>query len=65
MSLHKAIASGREHRQPYRGSRAFDYSCHNHRSCKRCEGDRLYQEKKAQEAAADDEARAAEAEDRG
>jgi hypothetical protein len=40
MSLIKAIKYGKEKRQPYRKSKAFDYSCHNHGSCKWCEGNR-------------------------
>ena len=39
--LHRAIASGAEHRREYRGSKAFDASCRNHRGCPYCEGSRL------------------------
>lgn len=44
MGLEKAIASGKEHRQPYRQSKAFDPSCRNHGGCPWCEGNRLYQQ---------------------
>lgn len=47
MSMHKAIASGQEHRQPYRKSKAFDYSCHNHGACGYCEDNRTYFARKA------------------
>jgi hypothetical protein len=33
MSLDKAIKTGKEHRKPYRGSKAFDRSCRNHGDC--------------------------------
>ncbi len=42
MSFHKAIKSGKEHRKPFRGSKAFDYSCHNHGSCPWCLGNRTH-----------------------
>ena len=35
MSLVKAIASGKEHRKPYRKSKAFDRSCQN-KTCSAC-----------------------------
>ena len=47
MSLEKAIAHGKEHRKPYRGSKAFDCSCRNHGSCSYCEGNRTLFDKKA------------------
>lgn len=47
MSLIKAINSGQEHRQKYRKSKAFDYSCHNHGSCSYCEDNRLHHDRKA------------------
>lgn len=30
MGLEKAIISGKEHRKPYKGAKAVDYSCRNH-----------------------------------
>lgn len=47
MSLEKAIASGKEHRQPYRGSQSFDVSCRAHGGghkwpCGYCERNRLW-----------------------
>ena len=50
MSLNKAIEHGKEHRKPYRGSKAIDSTCRNHGSCEWCEGNRLYQRIKAEEA---------------
>lgn len=40
MSLKRAIASGKEHRKPYRGSKSFDKSCRNHGGCPWCEENR-------------------------
>lgn len=40
MSLDRAIDSGKEHRKPYRGSKAFDHTCRNHGSCEWCKGNR-------------------------
>jgi positive regulator of sigma E activity len=51
VSLHKAIESGKEKRQPYRGSGAFDYSCHNHRSCGWCRSNRTIQQQRLEQAA--------------
>lgn len=42
MALNKAIEHGKEHRQPYRGSKAFDKTCRNHGGCSWCEGNRKY-----------------------
>ena len=42
MSMEKAIASGKEHRKKYRGTKAFDCSCRNHGTCDYCKGNRLY-----------------------
>ena len=42
MSLDKAIEHGKEHRKPYRGSKAIDPSCRNHGSCEVCRGNRLH-----------------------
>jgi hypothetical protein len=47
MSLDKAVHHGKEHRKPYRGSKAFDCSCRNHGSCSYCEGNRTLFDKKA------------------
>lgn len=54
MSLHKAIASGKEHRieygtknQPY--CKAVDPSCRNHGNCLWCKGNRLYKANKLNE----------------
>ena len=46
MSLDKAIEHGKEHRKPYRGSKAIDPSCRNHGGCPWCEGNRSIQTKK-------------------
>jgi hypothetical protein len=46
MSLEKAIKSGKEKRKPYYGSKAFDRTCRNHGTCKWCEENRLYKNKK-------------------
>jgi hypothetical protein len=40
MGLEKAIKSGKEHRKPYSGSKAFDCSCRNHGGCPWCEENR-------------------------
>jgi len=42
MSLEKAIKSGKEHRKPYRGSKAIDASCRNHGGCPYCEANRKH-----------------------
>ena len=42
MSLDKAIEHGKEHRKPYRGSKAIDYTCRNHGSCPWCERNRRH-----------------------
>ena len=47
--LDKAIASGKEHRKPYRGSKAIDCTCRNHGSCIWCRNNRLYSRKKIEE----------------
>jgi len=38
MALDKAIASGKEHRKPYRGAKSIDASCRNHGRCTYCGG---------------------------
>lgn len=42
MSLDKAIISGKEHRKPYRDTRAVDSWCRNHGRCLICRGNRTY-----------------------
>ena len=42
MSLDKAIIHKKEHRKPYRGAKAVDRSCRNHRGCPWCEENRQY-----------------------
>jgi hypothetical protein len=44
--LDKAIISGKEHRKPFRGSKAIDHTCRNHGSCAYCRENRLYNRKK-------------------
>lgn len=46
MSLDKAIKFGKEHRKPYRGSKAFDRSCRNHGSCAYCSNNRQINKKR-------------------
>ena len=43
MSLNKAIEHGKEHRKPYRKSKAIDKTCRNHGGCPWCEANRMYQ----------------------
>jgi len=40
--LDKAIEHGKERRKPYRGAKAVDSSCCNHRGCPYCERNRTY-----------------------
>ena len=42
MALDKAIKSGKEHRKPYRGSKAIDGTCRNHGSCPWCKENRQH-----------------------
>ena len=46
MSLNKSIQHGKEHRKPYRGSKAVDISCRNHGSCDWCKNNRLHKFRK-------------------
>jgi hypothetical protein len=46
MSLKKAINSGKEKRQKYRGPKRFDRSCRNHGSCNYCKDNRIYFDKR-------------------
>lgn len=48
MSLDKSIEHGKEHRKPYKGSKAVDSTCRNHGGCDWCEGNRMYKYKKRQ-----------------
>ena len=45
MGLEKAIEHGKEHRQHYRGSKRFAWSCRNNNGCPWCEGNRLHKSK--------------------
>lgn len=42
MALDKAIKSGKEHRKPYRKSKAIDKTCRNHGGCPYCEENRKH-----------------------
>ena len=42
MSLDKAIEHGKEHRKPYRGSKAIACSCRNHGTCDWCRENRQH-----------------------
>jgi hypothetical protein len=46
MSLDKAIDSGKERRQQYRGTKAIDRTCRNHGSCPWCAEGRQHREKR-------------------
>ena len=46
MSLEKAIKHGKEKREQYRKSKAFDRTCRNHGSCPYCENNRTFQKRK-------------------
>jgi hypothetical protein len=46
MSLDKAIASGKEHREPFRKSKRFDATCRNHGACPWCRGNRTHKYKR-------------------
>ena len=46
MGLEKATASGKEHRKPYRGTKAFDQTCRNHGACGWCLKTRTYRTRK-------------------
>ena len=59
MSLHKAIASGKEHRKEYVRAKLYDRTCRNHggyrggaaNQCPWCLEDRLYRTNKKKEQA--------------
>ena len=46
MSLNKAIEHGKEKRKPYYKNKKIDPSCRNHGSCKWCEENRTYKNRK-------------------
>lgn len=46
MSFDKAILHGKEHRKPYRGTKAIDRTCRNHGSCDWCKGNRTHKNDK-------------------
>lgn len=46
MSLDKAIKYGKEKRKLYRKAKSIDKSCRNHGSCKWCEENRTYKNRK-------------------
>ena len=53
MSMHKAIASGKEHRVEYgtKGQpfcKSVDPMCRNHKGCLWCEGNRTFKNRKAE-----------------
>lgn len=50
MSLDKAIASGKEHRKPYQGGKAYCQSCRNHGGCTWCLSNRTHKYNKKIEA---------------
>lgn len=54
MSLDKAIASGKERRKNYRGSKAVDRTCRNRGSCPYCRSNREHCNKKRIKATQDD-----------
>ena len=53
MSLDKAIKHGKEHRKPYRHSKAVDATCRNHGSCTWCKGNRTYSRIKTEQSMKD------------
>lgn len=50
MSLHKAIASGKEKRKQYYRAKAYVGSCRNHGSCLYCQENRHYKNTKRNKA---------------
>lgn len=46
MSYNQAVAHGKEKREKYCGSKAFDKTCRNHGSCPYCRSNRLHSFKK-------------------
>lgn len=49
MALDKAIESGKEHREKYRGGKSIDISCRNHGRCPYCQENRQYKNIKSLE----------------
>lgn len=49
MGLEKAIEHKKEHRKPYRGSKAIDCSCRNHGTCGYCLSNRLNKNNKREQ----------------
>lgn len=47
MAFYKAIQHGKENRRPWRGSKAFDPSCRNHKGCPWCAKGRRFFDRKA------------------
>ena len=48
MSLDKGIKYCKEHRKPYYGSDAFDYTCRPNGGCPHCEHNRIHSTKRRQ-----------------
>jgi hypothetical protein len=53
MSMDKSIEHGKEHRKPYRGSKAIDRTCRNHGGCDWCEENRKHKYNKKMQAVND------------
>ena len=51
MSLDKTIISGKEHRKPYRVTKAVDSWCRNHGKCLICRENRMYKNNRRNEVA--------------
>lgn len=49
MTLNKSIKYKKEKRKPYRGAKAVDPACRNHKGCPWCEENRTYQSRKEKE----------------
>jgi hypothetical protein len=49
MAMDKAIEHKKEHRKPYKGSKAIDCQCRNHGSCTWCLENRIYKYQKINE----------------
>lgn len=45
----KDYPNRKDRRKSYRGSKSFDRSCRNHKSCPYCEGTRIFDKKKVEE----------------
>jgi hypothetical protein len=55
MSINKAIASGKEKRRPYRGSKTIDVNCRNHGKCSYCHENRLVNVRRNEQSTRDEE----------